>query len=70
MKLDDLGQHHRTMLKRLIRANPEVDFGKMVEDMLEKSDRGSQLRLVRSNIEHWCREYLDVIVDTTKVDKK
>lgn len=65
MKLDDLGQHHRTLLKRLIRSNPEVDFGKMVEDMLEQSDRMSQLRLVRSNIEYWCREYMDVIVDTT-----
>lgn len=65
MKLDDLGQHHRTMLKRLIRSNPEVDFGRMVEDMLEQSDRMSQLRDVRSQIESWCSKYMDVIVDTT-----
>lgn len=65
MKLNDLGQHHRTLLKRLIRSNPGVDFGRMVEDMLEKSDRMSQLRGVRSQIESWCSQYMDVIVDTT-----
>jgi hypothetical protein len=70
MNLDDLGQHHRTLLKRLIRSNPDEKFGEIVESMLESSDRMSQLRNVRSNIEYWCREYLDVIEDTTKVDKK
>jgi hypothetical protein len=64
MKLDDLGQHHRTLLKRLCRSHPEVNFGQIVANMLEESSRMSQLRTVRGQIDGWVKEYLDVIPDT------
>jgi hypothetical protein len=69
MNLDDLGQHHRTLLKRLIRSNPGEKFGDIVETMLERSDRMSQLRNVRSMIDGWQRQYLDVIEDRAEVKK-
>jgi hypothetical protein len=62
--IDDLGQHHQTLLKRLIRSNPEEKFDKIVEEMLERSSRMSQLRAVRSQIDGWQKQYLDVIPDT------
>ncbi len=64
MNLDDLGQHHRTLLKRLIRSNPEEKFGESVEQILERSSRMSQLRHVRQMIDGWQNQYLDVIPDT------
>ena len=70
MNLDDLGQHHRTMLKRLIRSNPELKIGETITAMLDGCSRVSQLRHVRGMIESLCKEYLDVIEDASKVDKK
>lgn len=56
MILNDLGQHHRTLLKKLIRATDDQNYGQMVINMLAVCEGLSDLRRVRRVVEGWCEE--------------
>lgn len=51
LTLKDLGQHHRTLLKKLIRQTGDENYGTLVSTHLEV---GKDLRAVRKIIDEWC----------------